>query len=286
MTMPRLLGITSTAGVIVFAALSASAQQPGGSVGTLPPGLRPGGGAGPTTVTRSAPPARPVARSQPHPRSPVSRLVAPFQTVAPFPNVAPLSGPLRSGLNPPLTGGTRDLFRVPPGQFAYGFQFYPAYAYGGYTTPPPDDQTQNQPLATGSVRLQATPGSAEVYVDGYYTGTVDDVEARRGLTLPAGPHTIELRSRGYDPVAVAIRVLPNDVVTYRATLDAQRPPAVNVPRNPEAASTIYVIPGCYMGNVPPRKDRVGAGCDVTQARIVTSRQGAESSRPVRAPNVR
>lgn len=33
---------------------------------------------------------------------------------------------------------------------------------------------------------------------------------------------------------------------------------------PSGSRTIYVIPGCYLGNVPPDKDRLPAGCDISR----------------------
>ncbi len=33
---------------------------------------------------------------------------------------------------------------------------------------------------------------------------------------------------------------------------------------PTGSRTFYVIPGCYLGNVPPEKDRLPAGCDISR----------------------
>ena len=48
--------------------------------------------------------------------------------------------------------------------------------------------------AKGSIILRVQPGSAQVWVDGYYAGSADDFSGSpRTLALDAGPHTIEFR---------------------------------------------------------------------------------------------
>ena len=56
-----------------------------------------------------------------------------------------------------------------------------------------DDQL---PLRQGRLNLYVTPASAQVFVDGFYAGTVADFQDR-GLWLESGPHRIELRADGY-----------------------------------------------------------------------------------------
>ena len=31
---------------------------------------------------------------------------------------------------------------------------------------------------------------------------------------------------------------------------------------------MYVIPGCYAGNMAPRADRLPSGCDIKQVRVI------------------
>ena len=191
-----------------------------------------------------------------------------------FPNVATLSGPLPNTFSSPLA---TDQFRV-HGPFRTA-PLFPGYPYG---VGPYSEQTQNTPpaeppqAATGLLRFDVNPGSAQVFVDGYYFGTVDDIDKRRGLVLGEGPHRIELRRSGYDPELVDVRVVANDVVTYRGTLDAHRePPAPTA----AARQAMYVVPGCYIGNVPPRPERVGSGCDVKKVRVVVPPKNPEASTP-------
>jgi hypothetical protein len=34
---------------------------------------------------------------------------------------------------------------------------------------------------------------------------------------------------------------------------------------------MYVIPNCYIGNVPPRASRLPAGCDIKQVQILRAK---------------
>src|SRR4029079_4534321 len=72
--------------------------------------------------------------------------------------------------------------------------------------------------------------SAQVYVDGYFVGTAD--QAAVGLDLEPGPHRVEVRAAGYDPLTFDVRITPNQVITYR---DAMRP-AANAAATPEHAA--------------------------------------------------
>ena len=77
----------------------------------------------------------------------------------------------------------------------YGYQYpypypYPPYPYA-YRAYEPD----------ASVRLEVKPKQAEVYVDGYYAGIVDDFDGTwQRLHVPPGGHEIELWLEGYRTV--------------------------------------------------------------------------------------
>lgn len=120
----------------------------------------------------------------------------------------------------------------------------------------------------GLLRLSVTPGSAHVFVDSLYVGTVDDVNAQGGvIQLEAGPHRLEFRAPGYATHTVDVRINPLETVTYRATLDLARPPAATAP-TAAAPTVMYVIPNCYLGNLPPRQSRLPSGCDVKQVQVL------------------
>lgn len=89
--------------------------------------------------------------------------------------------------------------------FAYSGGYY-RHHYGSY-------------YDTGELRLQVIPRHAEVYVDGYFAGHVDDFDGIfQGLRLEEGPYRIEIVAPGYEPLEFDIRILPGRKVTYRGEL--------------------------------------------------------------------
>jgi hypothetical protein len=120
--------------------------------------------------------------------------------------------------------------------------------------------------AKGALRLDSSPGSAQVFVDGLYVGLVDDFGlSGRALDLVEGAHRVELRAAGYAAVTVDVRIAANQTTRYRG--DLQRlspPPAVSVPPAPAPPAVrraTYVIPNCYAGDRPPAK-ALRPGCDL------------------------
>lgn len=202
----------------------------------------------------------------------------------PFP---PLTPPVAGGLNsgvpfttpPPALPQAPDLFRVRPGDRVYSrTHVQPPFGYGGGYYAYGDDvpQTQAQAAApaspveaTGLLRLTGTPESAQVFVDGYYVGSLDDIEARRVLTLPAGPHRVELRAPDYQPATFDVRIDPNETLTYRAALEHLRPPPPARVAPVGGATRMYVIPNCYLGNVPPKPSRLPRGCDIKRVQVIS-----------------
>jgi hypothetical protein len=115
-----------------------------------------------------------------------------------------------------------------------------------------------------------TPLAAQVFVDSLYVGTVDDINAQRVLQLAEGPHRLELRAPQYQTVTVDIRISPYETVTYRAALEPMRPAAA-APAAPGVAAAnakMYLIPNCYLGNIPPRANRLPSGCDIKQVQVL------------------
>jgi hypothetical protein len=91
---------------------------------------------------------------------------------------------------------------------AYGYGPYNGYGYGnGYA----EDQ--------GGIRLQMNPKDAEVTVDGYYVGVVDDFDgSSQRLSLEAGPHKIEIVAPGFEPFALEVNILRAQTIRYRGAL--------------------------------------------------------------------
>jgi hypothetical protein len=77
---------------------------------------------------------------------------------------------------------------------------------------------------TGEVRLQVRPRNAEVYVDGYYAGRVDDFDGYfQGLRIEEGPHTIEIVAPGYETLVFNVRIIAGRKIDYRGDLRVYRP---------------------------------------------------------------
>ncbi len=113
--------------------------------------------------------------------------------------------------NRPYTYGSRG-----PGYFYYGsYGWYPRATYlydRGYFG-------RGYASDFGEVRLRVEPRGAEVYVDGYFAGTVDDFDGTfQSLKLEAGPYHIEIVAPGYDTLEVDLRVSPGQKITYRGDM--------------------------------------------------------------------
>ncbi len=103
------------------------------------------------------------------------------------------------------------------GAFGLGYFYYDPYAWAPY-----DDWRftgYGYGYPTGELRLQVQPRDAEVYVDGYYAGVVDDFDGiTQALRLEEGPYKIELVTPGYEPIEFDVRIQPGRKITYRGEL--------------------------------------------------------------------
>jgi len=100
---------------------------------------------------------------------------------------------------------------------AYGYPAYgyPAYGYPGYAV-------GVRPY--GSVRIDLPQKDAEVYADGYFAGNVDNFDGRfHHLNLEPGPHKIEVRAAGFEPITFDVNVEPGQTITYRAAMRPAQP---------------------------------------------------------------
>ena len=94
---------------------------------------------------------------------------------------------------------------------AYGVPY--GYGYGnGYYVEGGDARG-----AYGSVQIKDAAKDAQVFADGYYAGTVEDFDgAFQHLDLEAGPHRLEIREQGQQPISVEVNVRPGETITYHA----------------------------------------------------------------------
>jgi hypothetical protein len=110
------------------------------------------------------------------------------------------------------------------GSFGLGYFYYDPYAWGpsySYAYPPFRGYGYGYP--TGEHRLDVTPRDAEVNVDGYYAGRVDDFDGLfQSLELEEGAYRIEIVAPGFAPLDFDVRIYPGRKVTYRGDLLRQR----------------------------------------------------------------
>jgi len=91
-----------------------------------------------------------------------------------------------------------------------------------YDEPLPTGGTTN-PLdatgPTGGLRLKVEPRDADVLVDGFFAGRVDDFDgAMQKLKIVEGVHRIELRAEGYQTTTFSVTVVAGQTTTYRTDL--------------------------------------------------------------------
>jgi len=92
---------------------------------------------------------------------------------------------------------------------SYGYGSYGSYSQGSY----------GSSLDTGALKLKVKPREAQVFVDGYYVGVVDDFDGIfQKLQLDSGAHRIEIRAEGYEPLAFDVRIEFDETITYRGEL--------------------------------------------------------------------
>jgi len=88
------------------------------------------------------------------------------------------------------------------------------YSGGGYSS--------DQYTDTGQLRLKVKPRNAQVFVDGYYVGVVDEFDGTfQRLRLETGGHRVELRLDGYLPVTFDVLIPLGETITYRGELRPQ-----------------------------------------------------------------
>jgi hypothetical protein len=117
----------------------------------------------------------------------------------------------------------------PYGAYGYGYRPYGAYSYGyGYGRPVE---------ASGSARIQVTPKEAEVYVDGYRAGRVDDFDGTfQRLHAAAGPHEITIFLNGYRTITEKVYMGADSTVKIHETMARLAPGETSArPAAPPAA---------------------------------------------------
>jgi hypothetical protein len=204
--------------------------------------------------------------SVPPPRDPPPRFTIPPRTGSvadgwPGPSLPRIGLTLPPiGLQPPANG------KGPSRRHRHGWgvpwTYWPVVTYVPevIVVAPPEPAPVEPSAQTGRLILDVRPESVQVFADGYYSGMSEDFGAARGGgVLETGLHRIDLVAPGYQPATIDLRIASNQSITYRAALEPLAPPAAVPP------TTFYFVPGCYMGNIPPKDARLPATCDLSRA---------------------
>lgn len=116
------------------------------------------------------------------------------------------------------------------GYFAYDPYLFSGYGgpYGGYGgayggSDPYQGSYGGSYRGAGSMRLKVKPADAQVYVDGYFVGTVDSFDgAFQRLAIEEGAHKVEVRAEGFETVQFDVMIIPGETVTYKGELKRGR----------------------------------------------------------------
>ncbi len=128
-----------------------------------------------------------------------------------------------------------------PGYPGYGWGgYYPGYGWGGYWWPYGSmgwyggyygypwgwggggggTVYHRIERESGAVRVLVDPAEARVYVDGYYSGTVDDFDGLfQRLSVLSGRHEIALKLEGYKTHRVRVYVAPDSTLKLHYELE-------------------------------------------------------------------
>ena len=71
----------------------------------------------------------------------------------------------------------------------------------------------------GALRLEIGPPGAQLYIDGFYAGTVAETNrTEAGLSLAVGWHRLEIRAPGFVTPAINVTIEANRTLVYHAEL--------------------------------------------------------------------
>jgi hypothetical protein len=201
------------------------------------------------------------------PRMPSQRSIPPPVMLSqPYPLISALpSTPILPSPAPSLFNATPRTYRPRRGSSfstgGYALPFYGSVAEPDVTSAAP---AVADPSFSGFLFLEVEPASAQILVDGVPLGAVRDFR-RFGLSLRVGPHRVELRAPGFDASTFEVNIVAGLPTRYHGDLPRVQQ-AVAAPAHPP--ETFYVIPGCYMGNQPPRERLLPPGCDIARAKAI------------------
>ncbi len=150
--------------------------------------------------------------------------------------------------------------------YPYSYGGYP-YAYGYPYGYPYGSPYSNQAYGfySASLKLEVTPKTAEVFVDGYRAGIVDDFDGTfQRLDLPPGEHELVLYAGGYRTVQQKLFMSASSSQRVKYALEKNGPGEMTGPR-PTPAPEPAAAPQQYQLQQPQPRPRPQQPPDPAQA---------------------
>jgi hypothetical protein len=112
--------------------------------------------------------------------------------------------------------------------------YWPPYYQRPYWSPYPPYGYRYSPFEVwATLRLQVTPSEAQVFVDGYNAGEVDDYDGIfQRLRVPPGAHEITIYLEGYRTVRRALYLNPDTHQNIKLTMEPLGPGETSEPPPP------------------------------------------------------
>ena len=142
--------------------------------------------------------------------------------------------------------------------FPYGYHGYAGYGAGQFYGP------------ESALRLQVSPRATEVFVDGYYAGTVDDFDGIfQRLRLASGEYELTLYLAGYQTVTQQLLLQPDRTLRVKHVMVPLAPTDPPEPRPLPAPRPLPELPA-------PATSSSGADLDVSFGAIAIRVQPADA----------
>ncbi|HEV8397780.1 MAG TPA: PEGA domain-containing protein [Vicinamibacterales bacterium] len=116
-------------------------------------------------------------------------------------------------------------YRYYGGTRYYGYRYYDPYFAGDFFWSNHSWRARSYYVGSswdydlGKLRLDIDQRDAEVYIDGYYAGVIDDFDGRlQGLRLEPGNYQVEVALPGFEPLEFDVHITPGRTTTYRGSL--------------------------------------------------------------------
>ena len=142
--------------------------------------------------------------------------------------------------------------------FPYGYHGYAGYGAGQFYGP------------ESALRLQVSPRATEVFVDGYYAGTVDDFDGIfQRLRLASGEYELTLYLAGYQTVTQQLLLQPDRTLRVKHVMVPLAPTDPPEPRPLPAPRRLPELPA-------PATNSSGADLDVWFGEVTIRVQPADA----------